>query len=130
MSNYFNKVKKFCKFIGGFWPTAVPVGMTAFDDWAQSIMDIYPLPTSDKNSVKYSLATMIMHRGPLTAYWPKFWFFLAFRSAAAKQIAGAVFQEIKLKQQADHEAAKKAAAEAAAKPAEVTATLVADGPKV
>ncbi len=99
--------------------TALPVGMTEFEKWANSIISIYKPPGSD-DSVKFALATMIMHSGPTEAYKSKHYFNLALRASAAKQISGAVFQDIKLRQQK----AAKDAQEALAKPPEVVVANV------
>lgn len=104
------KVKKVLRFIRAFFPSAVPIGMTDFDSWAYDIIDLYNLPNND--SVRFALATMIMHSGPTAAYKSKFYFNLMIKASMAKQIASAKFQEIKTKQQ--EEIAKQKAAEATA----------------
>lgn len=93
----------------GVFPTAVPTGTEEFHAWADSIIDTYPLPTADVDSIKYALATMVMHLGPTQAYKSKLYFALALRAGAAKQIAGGVFSEIRERHQKAQAAAAKAA---------------------
>lgn len=90
-------VRAFNRLLGRF-KSKVPTGVLEFNDWAQSIIDNYDLPTSDLDSVRYTLATIIMHSKAQDAYMPKQYFVLTLRAAAAKQIAGHVFTEIKQKQ--------------------------------
>lgn len=107
MNTVNNKIKRIMNQIKGLIPTAVPVGMSEFQTWADSILDTYPLP-ADSDSIKFSLATVIMHLGPTAAYRSKFYFFLVLRAGMAKQVAGAVFQDIKLKQMARLKAEQEA----------------------
>jgi hypothetical protein len=76
-----------------FIPTPLPVGMTEFDNWAADIISTYGLPNND--SIRFALATMIMHAGPVDASRSKRYFYLAVRASMAKQIAGGQFQAIK-----------------------------------
>lgn len=96
-------------------PTQLPLGIPAFLTWSQSIIDTYDFP--DNDSVRFALATMVLHLGPTTAYKSKRYFSVCVKAGAAKQIAGAIFTEIKQKQ----EAAQKAAA--------LTTTAEATAPK-
>lgn len=98
MSDFTNKINRFFRQLAGLVPTAVPVGVAEFHSWADSIINTYSIP-ADSDSIKFALATMILHSGPKAAYRSKFEFFLMLRSGMSKQIAGAIFQEIKIKQQ-------------------------------
>lgn len=123
MKKILAQLNRIRKQIRGLFPEPLPTGMAAANDFAQSIMDTYTLPTLDQDSVKYAIATMIMRLGPTDASKSKYYFVLSVRAACAKQIAGAVFQDIKLKQQA----VQQLADDEAKKQAEVTAsTAVAD----
>jgi hypothetical protein len=108
MSKYFKQVVRVFRFFKGFFPTPLPTGVKAFEAWADQIQDTYSLPTEDRDSIHYALATMIMHLGPTQAYKPNWYFVLAIRAGCAKQVAGATFQEIKLRQKALAEAAEAA----------------------
>ncbi len=96
------KLVRLLRQIAALVPSKLPTGVLEFDTWSESFFKTYDLPTQDKDSVKYALATMIMHSGPTTAYKSKLYFYLALSAGAAKQVAGSVFYEIK-------EAQKKAA---------------------
>lgn len=104
----------------GLFPSRLPTGVTEFNAWADSIASTYRLPTADQDSVRFSLASQIMHLGPTADSKPKYYFVRAIRAGAAKQIAGNAFYEIKSK----HQAAQKAA-----QAAEATAPSVANVPK-
>ena len=101
----------------GLLPGRLPQGVTEFYAWADSISSTYALPTDNKDSLYFALATIIMHLGPQVAYKSKWHFVKAIKAGAAKQIAGGVFQEIKQKQKQAEEAARAAAA---AKPVEAS----------
>ncbi len=89
------KITNVFKKIRALFPSKLPVGMTEFEAWSDSIISLYDLATKDANSVKFTLSTIIMHLGPQTAYKSKFFFYLTLQTAAAKQIAGAAFTKIK-----------------------------------
>ena len=105
------KVKRlFNQFIGLF-PESLPTGMAEFDRWTDAIIATYDLPTADRTSIRFLLATICINQQNPTIYKrSKFYFVKMIRHAANKQIAGAVFQDIK-KEQA--EADKKAKEEEA-----------------
>lgn len=92
------------------------MGMTEFDNWIKVFTETYDLPTKDPDSIRYTVSAIILNEGASSAYRPMFYFYLRLCASAAKQIAGANFQEIKNRQRA----AEKAAAEEAAKKAAET----------
>lgn len=92
--NTINKLKTLLQLILGFFPTPVPIGMTTYKAWTDSIISLYGLP--DNNSVRWAIASVVLHLGPQAAFRSKFFFYCTIRAGAAKQIAGAVFQEIKV----------------------------------
>ena len=95
----------------GLFPSRLPVGMTAFDAWIDSIITTYPMPTMDRDSLVNGLAATVLRLGPTAAFKSKFYFALIIHAGAAKQIAGAKFSELRDKQ---------IAAQKAAQPVEVT----------
>jgi hypothetical protein len=112
MKTVLNKIKKYVARWKGRRPSPLPVGMTEFNAWVDSIVNTYDdLPTKDIDSIKFTLSSIIMHLGPQEAYKPKSYFVLTMKAAAAKQVAGAYFYEIKEKQK-----------QAALKQAEATAS--------
>ena len=105
-----NKIIRIIKQIRGLFPSPLPTGVTAFHAWSDDLQATYILPTEDKDSIRYTLATIIMHLGQQAGNKSKYFFYITLKAAAAKQVAGAVFSEIKEKQRAE---AAKAAEEAA-----------------
>lgn len=79
-----------------YFPSPVPQGITEFESWAKSIIDLYGFP--DNDSVRFALATMILHSGPTAAATSKRYFGLMVKAGAAKQVASQVFQDIKQRQ--------------------------------
>lgn len=112
MVNLTLKVKNAYQWVRDFFPSPLPQGMAEFDKWALSLQATHELPTASLNDVRYVLATLIINSGALTASKPKYYFVKALRAGAAKQVAGAVFQDIQIKQKAAVEAAKLAEATA------------------
>ena len=100
-----NRIKRLVSQILSLLPTALPVGMTSFEAWADSIVELSG-PYADKDSMRFALASMIMSLGPQRSSVPKNYFVRSLRKAAANQVASQFFQDIKLKQQAAQEAAK------------------------
>lgn len=113
LSRVSNAAKRLGRQALGLIPSRLPVGVTEFEEWAQSIQDTYTLPTSDRDSIRFTLATIIMHLGQQSAYKPKLYFALTMHAAAAKQVAGSVFYDIKQRQKEEQEKAAKAEAEKA-----------------
>ena len=88
-------------------PCKLPMGVTEFHTWADSILDTYELPNND--STKFALASAIMHLDATSAFKPKAYFGKMLIKGAASQVAHFLFQELKNKQL---EAAAKAQQEA------------------
>lgn len=84
-------MKKLGRFLLGFIPSRLPVGMQEFDTFCISIFTTYDLP--DLPSYRHAIASLIMHLGPTTAYKPKFYFALSVQKAMSNQIA---FENIQL----------------------------------
>jgi len=93
------KLIKLLKKARNFLPSAVPLGVAEFETWASDIISTYDFPNND--SVRFALATMILHSGPTAALVSKRYFALMVKAGAAKQVASQVFQDIKIKQQAE-----------------------------
>lgn len=89
-------IKKSVVKVRNLMPSPLPRGMAEFDAWALSIIDTYDFPNND--SVRFALATMIIHAGPQDDARPKHLFAQAVRASMSKQIAGAQFQDIKQRQ--------------------------------
>ncbi len=66
MTKYLNKVIRLLNQIRGLLPSALPVGMTEFDEYVDALIATYPLPTTNRDSICFTVATAIMHLGPTT----------------------------------------------------------------
>lgn len=82
----------------------LPIGITDFNTWADDIVDLYDLPNND--SIRFTLASIILNVKETEAFKPKHDFFLLIRTAMAKQVASQVFYDLKMKQKAEQEAAE------------------------
>lgn len=104
--------------IRGFFPEAIPNGMQEFDSWITSFVNTYDLPTKNVETVKFIITTTIINLQDKTIYKnvfkPKFYFYLVVKAAAAKEIAGAIFTDLKTAQQARFKAEQQKSAEATA----------------
>lgn len=93
------QITKVYRQLRGLFPSALPTGMAEFDAWVDSLMSTYALPTKNRDDVVFACGSMIMHGGPTVSRKPKYYFVLCLRAAAAKQIAGAAFYDIKTRQE-------------------------------
>ncbi len=100
-------------------PMPLPVGRTEFMEWSDRII-AKAGQFADSDSMRWALASQVIHLPPQTAFKEDSYFVNSLRKAAANQVASAIFNEIKTKQ----EEAKKAAEVLAAsqQPAEATAS--------
>ncbi len=99
------------KRILSYLPTKLPVGLTQFDAFAESIIELSG-NYADTDSMKFAIASMIIHLPAGKAAVPKAFFVNSLRKSAANQVASQVFQDIKAKQ-AEVEAKRKQAEETA-----------------
>ena len=109
MNNLAQKVKILFNKLLGLFPTALPIGLTEFNTWASSIIDTYDFP--DNDSVRFSLAVMIMHLPSDKSSVRKSLIASQLHKGASNQVAAAVVQDLKAKQEAAQKAAAQAAAE-------------------
>lgn len=91
-------------YIRSFFPRPLPVGLTAFHTWADNIIALSG-DFADHDSMKWAIASNLIHLGAQKAYVSDQYFIRSLRKAAANQVASQVFTDVKLKQ----EAAKAAA---------------------
>lgn len=101
-----------------YFPRKLPNGMSEFNSWADRIISLTG-QIADEDSMRYVLASNILHLGPQSSRVPDQYFVRAMKKGAANQVASAVFQDIKQKQ---IEAAEKAKAAELNKTAEDIAT--------
>lgn len=100
-------MKLLIKRVFSYFPSKLPVGVTEFHKWADSILDLSGRYAKE-DDMKWALANMVIHADSKFGALPKHYFVNRLRKAAANQIASSVFVEIKMKQEAE-----KAASEAA-----------------
>lgn len=106
--NILSALHKPFKRIRNLFPSAVPQGVAEFEIWSLDIIQTYNFP--DNDSVRFALATMVLHSGPTAAYVSKHYFALMVKAGAAKQVASQVFQDIKIKQKQAEATATQAVA--------------------
>jgi len=86
--------------------------MTEFEAWASNIIELSG-KFADEESMKFAIATMLIHAESHAGRLPLNYFVSRLRKVAANQVAGQVFQDIKTKQ-AEAAAAKQQAEATAA----------------
>lgn len=99
------------KRILGFFPTKLPQGMTEFNTWSDSIIEVYQ-PKADKRSVKFVLSALLMRLGPVECRKSNRYFSLSLQRGAIGEVAAHIMKQMKDEQQAEFEASQKAAIEA------------------
>jgi len=72
----------------------LPIGRTKFMQWSDRIID-NALVEADRESLRFSLAAMLMHLGPTEAFREDGFFILQLRKAAVNQTAHAMMTELK-----------------------------------
>lgn len=95
------------KRILSYVPTRLPVGLTEFEAWSQDIVDLTNF--ADPDSLRFAIASMVIHLPANTGLISKNHFVRGLRKSAANQVASQVFQDVKLKQQKLAEAAAELA---------------------
>jgi len=106
-------MKQLLKKLSSYFPTSIPAGMTEFDAYVADIVSLVgPIATPD--DIEWVVDAEMMRIAPTRSKLPKNEFVKTVRVAAAKQLAGARFQALKLKHEAQQKAAQEAAAAQAA----------------
>jgi hypothetical protein len=79
----------------------LPVGLTEFEKLISDLKTEYAeeMPTTDDASLKFVLASTIMHLGPLDSHKSLDFFYKTVVAGAAKQVAHHIFQDTKRKQE-------------------------------
>lgn len=109
------KLIKTVKQLLAFIPRTLPTGMTEFQKLVSDLKETYDLPTISDDDIYNALAAMIINGPALLIKRPLRYFYLAFVAGAQKQVAGAVFTEVKYRVKQRREDEKKAAADATEK---------------
>lgn len=103
---------KFLTLLLRFFPRPLPLGRQEFYDWSDRIISQCG-DFADAESMRFVLATNVLHLGQQTAYKSDEFFIRTLKKAAANQVSSQIFQEIKVKQaeQREKEAADARAAQ-------------------
>jgi hypothetical protein len=120
-------MKNVTRYLLSFFPTSLPQGVEEFNAWASDVIILADVP--DNRSTRFAAATMVLHLDPTTDRKPKRYFAKALRKGAANEVVSFVIQDLKAKQLADIEAAKKAAETPAPEVTVPTPAVASDGPK-
>lgn len=108
-------LKKILNKFLSYLPTPLPMGMTAYLEWSKSIADLIGPITSIESDLHFCISAEVIRLGPSVCLVSKHYFVRRVRAGVAKQIAGAVFSDIKEKDRQDKAAqAAKQAEETAA----------------
>lgn len=102
------KLKRLGAQILGALPSFLPVGLTEFNQFADSIIELYN-PPGDARSVKFIIATLIMRLGPTEAMKSKLYFAMAIYRGASGQVSAYVMEQLKQEQAAEQRAAQEKA---------------------
>ena len=86
------------------FPSKLPRGSTAFEDFCHSLFLLYNIPDTD--SYRHSVAVMIQHLPNTCVYRSKAWFAASIYNAQAREVAFYKIQEIQKKDRERQEAEK------------------------
>lgn len=99
-----------------FFPTRLPIGVTAHERWAASVVRLAGVP--DNRSTRFALAMVL--QGGKTARVSKRFMADQLRKLCANEVAQHVTQELKAAQKAEWEAERKAAGQTNPEPGPVS----------
>jgi hypothetical protein len=103
MKRIIAKIKRNYALLRAFFPTTLPQGMTEFNEFADSIIDLYDFP-KDNDGYINMIATMIQHFDRTVHATSKYNFSRLMRKAVANEVAYYVIQDLKLKKKKENEA--------------------------
>jgi hypothetical protein len=98
-------MKQLLKKILSYFPSKLPVGITEFEAFSSEIIELAG-KYADIDSLKFAIASMIIHADARFGALPKNYFVVRLRKVAANQVASQVFTDIKNKQQEAQKAAQ------------------------
>lgn len=113
MNKIVTQIKRSVARARGIFPETLPAGVPAFNIFVDSIIANYDLPTNRRDDVAYVIASNITTFSSTRSSASKRLFVRLIRAAAAKQVAGAAFGEIRERLRAEQKAAEEAAKQAA-----------------
>lgn len=103
MKRIIAKIKRNYALLRAFFPTRLPQGMTEFNEFAASIIDLYDFP-KDNDGYIHMIATMIQHFDRTVSAVSKYNFSRLMRKAVANEVTYYVIQDLKLKKKKENEA--------------------------
>lgn len=110
MNNVTQKLKNFLVRVSGLFPTALPQGLTEFNNWSAKIVQAYnPAPGVALEEMRAILGTMILGLKSTESHVSLRFFAKCLHKGAANQVASQVFYDYKQAQKAAEQAAKQAA---------------------
>ena len=77
----------------------LPLGRKEFEAWSKEIIKLAEVPGLTEESGQFALSEMILHVKPTQSFESYAHFVHSLRKGAANQVAHAIFQEIKQRQQ-------------------------------
>ena len=113
MKQFLDKSKNKLRYLRGFFPKQLPIGMMELEKYTEELCSTYGLP--HLASYRRAIATMIMHLGPTTHRKAPYYFAISIKKSMANQIAYELIQRIK---DEEEEAKKAAQAQLESKPDE------------
>ena len=102
MKRIIAKIKRNYALLRAFFPSQLPQGMTEFNEFADSIIDLYNFP-KDNDGYINMIATMIQHFDRTVHATSKYNFSRLMRKAVANEVAYYVIQDLKLKKKKESE---------------------------
>jgi hypothetical protein len=95
-------MKKYFQKLRDFFPSALPIGLDAFDAFCKGLFETYGF--ADLPSYRFAIASMIQMLPPTKAYVKRRYFVLSLKKAQATEVAYYVIEGIR--KQAKDEAGK------------------------
>ncbi len=92
------QLKLIFKHLLSYIPEKLPVGITAFNQFADDIIELAG-NYADKQSMLYAISSMLIHAPHDKGSLSKHYFVVRLRKSAANQVASQVFQQIKTAQE-------------------------------
>lgn len=117
-----SKIKYFFLRLLAYIPTPLPRGMTEYKVWEKTII-VLANGLSTNEDLSWIISAETMRLAPTRSLVPKAYYLRVMRVAAAKQLAGAVFSDLKEAQKAREATAKAAAAPAVLTPVEAPTSV-------
>lgn len=98
-----NFVKRWFYVFTDFFPTKLPVGLTAFNNWSDRLLFTYFPPSvtpPETDSFRFSIAAMVMHLDSQSYRKSNRFFGKAIRKGASNEVASFVMHDLKDKREA------------------------------